>query len=158
MAKDQKTRQPAKTGSRGQGGASSNAAAAPARKKSANPLKFFSEVRQEGRKVTWTDEYELRVVNLKTDPLELEPEVLDEVGIEGRVELAVGGKLVDLELERVHPPVDQVGVDTLEPDVDRVGSDRIRRGRRYGARHRVRSGALQRHRLHEAPRVVRVRP
>ena len=58
MAKDPKNRQPAKSGSRGQGGASSNAAAAPARKKSANPLKFFSEVRQEGRKVTWTSRQE----------------------------------------------------------------------------------------------------
>ena len=58
MAKDNKSRQPAKTGARGQGGASSNAAAAPARKKSVNPLKFFSEVRQEGRKVTWTSRQE----------------------------------------------------------------------------------------------------
>lgn len=58
MARDQKNRQPAKTGTRGQGGASSNDAAAPARKKSVNPLKFFSEVRQEGRKVTWTSRQE----------------------------------------------------------------------------------------------------
>jgi preprotein translocase subunit SecE len=57
MAKEPKNRQPAKTGSRGSGGASSNAAAAPA-KKSVNPLKFFSQVRQEGRKVTWTSRQE----------------------------------------------------------------------------------------------------
>ncbi len=58
MARDQKNRQPAKTGTRGQGGASSNAAAAPARKKTVNPFKFFAEVRQEGRKVTWTSRQE----------------------------------------------------------------------------------------------------
>jgi preprotein translocase subunit SecE len=58
MAKEPKTRQPAKAGSRGQGGASSNAAAAPASKKGVNPLKFFSQVRQEGRKVTWTSRNE----------------------------------------------------------------------------------------------------
>ena len=57
MAKEPKNRQPAKAGSRGQSGASSNAAAAPS-KKAVNPLKFFSQVRQEGRKVTWTSRQE----------------------------------------------------------------------------------------------------
>jgi preprotein translocase subunit SecE len=64
MAREQKNRQPAKTGTRGQGGASSNAAAPPARKKSLNPLKFFSEVRQEGRKVTWTSRQETIVSSI----------------------------------------------------------------------------------------------
>ncbi|MEQ8433243.1 MAG: preprotein translocase subunit SecE [Oceanicaulis sp.] len=59
MARNTKNRQPASTGSSGKAGASSNAAAsAPARKKTTNPLKFFSEVRQEGRKVTWTSRRE----------------------------------------------------------------------------------------------------
>jgi len=58
MAKEPKNRQPAKTGSRGQGGASSNAASAPPAKKGVNPFKFFSQVRQEGRKVTWTSRQE----------------------------------------------------------------------------------------------------
>ena len=60
MAREPKNRQPAKSSARGQGGASANAAAAPApvRKKPFNPLRFFSEVRQEGRKVTWTSRRE----------------------------------------------------------------------------------------------------
>ena len=59
MARNTKNRQPASTGSSGKAGASSNAAApAPARKKTTNPFKFFSEVRQEGRKVTWTSRRE----------------------------------------------------------------------------------------------------
>ncbi|XBQ16236.1 MAG: preprotein translocase subunit SecE [Oceanicaulis sp.] len=58
MARNTKSRQPAKTGSSGKGASSSNAAAAPARKKTTNPLKFFGEVRQEGRKVTWTSRRE----------------------------------------------------------------------------------------------------
>lgn len=55
MAKQGKTRPPAKAGASGQGGGSS---AAPARKKTTNPLKFLGEVRQEGRKVTWTSRNE----------------------------------------------------------------------------------------------------
>lgn len=61
MARNTKTRQPAKSaGASGKAGASANAAAAsaPARKKTANPFKFLSEVRQEGRKVTWTSRRE----------------------------------------------------------------------------------------------------
>ncbi|MFW6299708.1 MAG: preprotein translocase subunit SecE [Oceanicaulis sp.] len=58
MARNTKTRQPAQTGSSGKAGASSNAAAAPARKKTTNPIKFLGEVRQEGRKVTWTSRRE----------------------------------------------------------------------------------------------------
>ncbi|MEQ8435085.1 MAG: preprotein translocase subunit SecE [Oceanicaulis sp.] len=59
MARNTKTRQPAKTGASGKAGASSNAAAsAPARKKTTNPIKFLGEVRQEGRKVTWTSRRE----------------------------------------------------------------------------------------------------
>lgn len=59
MARNTKNRQPVQTGSSGKAGASSNAAAAaPARKKTTNPLKFLAEVRQEGRKVTWTSRRE----------------------------------------------------------------------------------------------------
>jgi preprotein translocase subunit SecE len=58
MARNTKNRQPAQTGASGKAGASSNAASAPARKKTTNPFKFFSEVRQEGRKVTWTSRRE----------------------------------------------------------------------------------------------------
>jgi len=60
MARNTKNRQPAKTGSSGKAGASANTAAssAPARKKTTNPFKFLSEVRQEGRKVTWTSRRE----------------------------------------------------------------------------------------------------
>lgn len=58
MARDTKTRQPAVTGASGKSGGSGNAASAPARKKTTSPLKFFSEVRQEGRKVTWTSRKE----------------------------------------------------------------------------------------------------
>ncbi|TRO88309.1 preprotein translocase subunit SecE [Glycocaulis profundi] len=54
MAREGKTRQPAKAGSTAQGGGSS----APARKKTTNPFKFIGEVRQEGRKVTWTSRNE----------------------------------------------------------------------------------------------------
>jgi preprotein translocase subunit SecE len=53
MARETKTRQPAKPGESGKGGASASAAPSPPRKPF-NPLKFFTEVRQEGRKVTWT--------------------------------------------------------------------------------------------------------
>lgn len=54
MARDTKNRPPAKPAASGRSGASANAASAPAPKKPFNPLRFFSEVRQEGRKVTWT--------------------------------------------------------------------------------------------------------
>lgn len=54
MARDTKNRPPAKPAASGRSGASAGAAAAPAPKKPFNPLRFFSEVRQEGRKVTWT--------------------------------------------------------------------------------------------------------
>ena len=57
MAQKGKTRQPAKSGS-GASGSSSGQASAPARKKTTNPFKFLSEVRQEGRKVTWTSRRE----------------------------------------------------------------------------------------------------
>ena len=55
MARDTKNRQSANAGSSGKSG--STQAAAPVRKPM-NPLKFFSEVRQEGRKVTWTSRNE----------------------------------------------------------------------------------------------------
>lgn len=59
MARNSKTRQPVQSGASGKAGASSNAAAsAPARKKTTNPIKFLGEVRQEGRKVTWTSRRE----------------------------------------------------------------------------------------------------
>ncbi|KAA5801088.1 preprotein translocase subunit SecE [Alkalicaulis satelles] len=54
MARETKNRPPAKPAASGRSGSSDNAASAPARKKPFNPLRFFSEVRQEGRKVTWT--------------------------------------------------------------------------------------------------------
>ncbi|WP_019962448.1 preprotein translocase subunit SecE [Woodsholea maritima] len=50
MARQTRQKQPATQG-QGSGGASSSV---PTKKKSVNPLKFFSEVRQEARKVTWT--------------------------------------------------------------------------------------------------------
>ena len=55
MARDTKNRQSANAGSSDKSG--STPPAAPARKP-VNPLKFFSEVRQEGRKVTWTSRNE----------------------------------------------------------------------------------------------------
>jgi len=59
MARDTKNR------SSGKAGAANKAAtaqpASPARKRSTSPLKFFSEVRQEGRKVTWTSRNETLV-------------------------------------------------------------------------------------------------
>ena len=58
MARDQKSRQPAKTGGSGK---SDHSGSAPARKAAVNPLKFFSQVRQEGRKVTWTSRRETLV-------------------------------------------------------------------------------------------------
>lgn len=59
MARPGKTRQPARTGAAGQGSGNTTAnAAAPARKKTVNPFKFITEVRQEGRKVTWTGRQE----------------------------------------------------------------------------------------------------
>ena len=61
MARNSKSRTPATTGSGAKGGSSSNAAGAPARKKTTNPFKFLSEVRQEGRKVTWTSRRETLV-------------------------------------------------------------------------------------------------
>ncbi|PWE16568.1 preprotein translocase subunit SecE [Marinicauda salina] len=57
MARQGKTRQPARTGASGKGGADA-APSAPARKKTTNPFKFLGEVRQEGRKVTWTSRRE----------------------------------------------------------------------------------------------------
>jgi preprotein translocase subunit SecE len=61
MARNTKSRTPAATGAGAKGGSSSNAASAPARKKTTNPFKFFGEVRQEGRKVTWTSRRETLV-------------------------------------------------------------------------------------------------
>lgn len=61
MARNTKSRTPATTGAGAKGGSSSNAANAPARKKTTNPFKFFGEVRQEGRKVTWTSRRETLV-------------------------------------------------------------------------------------------------
>ncbi len=58
MARNTKSRTPAKSTASGKGDSSSNASSAPARKKTTNPLKFLSEVRQEGRKVTWTGRQE----------------------------------------------------------------------------------------------------
>lgn len=54
MARDTKNRPPAKPVASGRSGTSGSAATAPAPKKPFNPLRFFAEVRQEGRKVTWT--------------------------------------------------------------------------------------------------------
>jgi len=59
MARDTKNRQPAQAGATGKSG-SANAASAPTKKRT-SPLKFFSEVRQEGRKVTWTSRNEVVV-------------------------------------------------------------------------------------------------
>jgi preprotein translocase subunit SecE len=61
MARNTKSRTPAATGAGAKGGSSSSAASAPARKKTTNPFKFFGEVRQEGRKVTWTSRRETLV-------------------------------------------------------------------------------------------------
>ncbi len=58
MARNSKSRTPAKSAAGGKGESSSNASSAPARKKTTNPFKFLSEVRQEGRKVTWTGRQE----------------------------------------------------------------------------------------------------
>lgn len=57
MARQSKTRQPARSGA-GAKASSNTPAAAPARKKGFNPLRFLREVRQEGRKVTWTSRQE----------------------------------------------------------------------------------------------------
>ena len=57
MANKGKTRsQTRSNGARATSGGSAPAAAAP--KKPFNPLRFFTEVRQEGRKVTWTSRQE----------------------------------------------------------------------------------------------------
>lgn len=66
MAKAGKTRQPARAGASGQGsgGSSAAGASAPARRKTVNPFKFISEVRQEGRKVTWTSRNETIVSSI----------------------------------------------------------------------------------------------
>lgn len=58
MARQAKTRQPARSGAAEKGGSAASATPAPARKKGFNPLKFLREVRQEGRKVTWTSRQE----------------------------------------------------------------------------------------------------
>ena len=58
MARNTKSRTPAKSGASDKGSNASGAASAPARKKTTNPLKFLGEVRQEGRKVTWTGRQE----------------------------------------------------------------------------------------------------
>ena len=58
MARQSKTRQPARPGAGGSKGGSGSAPAAPAPKKAFNPLRFLREVRQEGRKVTWTSRQE----------------------------------------------------------------------------------------------------
>ena len=59
MARDTKNRSSGKTGPAGKAGATQ--ATPPARKRTTSPLKFFSEVRQEGRKVTWTSRNETLV-------------------------------------------------------------------------------------------------
>jgi len=59
MARDTKNRPSGKTGAAGKAGAAQSAP--PARKRTTSPLKFFSEVRQEGRKVTWTSRNETLV-------------------------------------------------------------------------------------------------
>jgi preprotein translocase subunit SecE len=61
MARNTKSRTPAKSGANAKGDSASNASSAPARKKTTNPLKFIGEVRQEGRKVTWTGRQEVIV-------------------------------------------------------------------------------------------------
>ena len=61
MAQDKKDRQAAVQSSGGKSGSGTNTAATPARKTGFNPFKFFSEVRQEGRKVTWTSRNETLV-------------------------------------------------------------------------------------------------
>jgi preprotein translocase subunit SecE len=59
MARQGKTRSTRSGGARANGGGGqAPAATAPAPKKPFNPLRFFSEVRQEGRKVTWTSRQE----------------------------------------------------------------------------------------------------
>ncbi|WP_429912977.1 preprotein translocase subunit SecE [Glycocaulis sp.] len=65
MAKAGKTGQPARTGATGQGsGTASGGSSAPARKKTTNPFRFLGEVRQEGRKVTWTSRGETIVSSI----------------------------------------------------------------------------------------------
>jgi len=66
MAKAGKSRQPARAGAsaQGSGGGSSGGAATPARKKMLNPFRFIGEVRQEGRKVTWTSRNETIVSSI----------------------------------------------------------------------------------------------
>jgi preprotein translocase subunit SecE len=66
MAREGKTRQPAKAGPSAQGGGSAKGggSAAPARKKTTNPFKFIAEVRQEGRKVTWTSRNETLISSI----------------------------------------------------------------------------------------------
>ncbi|GGH07895.1 hypothetical protein GCM10007420_25870 [Glycocaulis albus] len=66
MAKAGKTRQPARAGASGQGSGSASAAGAtaPVRKKPFNPFRFIGEVRQEGRKVTWTSRNETIVSSI----------------------------------------------------------------------------------------------
>ncbi len=59
MARDTKNRPSGKTGAAGKACAAQSAP--PARKRTTSPLKFFSEVRQEGRKVTWTSRNETLV-------------------------------------------------------------------------------------------------
>ena len=54
MARKTRNNQPASQGQ----GAGKGSSQAPAKKKPFNPLRFFSEVRQEGRKVTWTSRQE----------------------------------------------------------------------------------------------------
>jgi len=59
MARQGKSKTAARTsGARANSGGSAPAAPAAAPKKPFNPLRFFSEVRQEGRKVTWTSRQE----------------------------------------------------------------------------------------------------
>lgn len=66
MAKAGKTRQPARAGASGQGSGSASAGGgtAPARRKTTNPFRFIGEVRQEGRKVTWTSRSETIVSSI----------------------------------------------------------------------------------------------
>jgi preprotein translocase subunit SecE len=63
MAKAGKTRPPARAGASGQG-TGSGSASAPVRKKAFNPFRFIGEVRQEGRKVTWTSRNETIVSSI----------------------------------------------------------------------------------------------
>lgn len=63
MAKAGKTRPPARAGASGQG-TGSGSAGVPVRKKPFNPFRFIGEVRQEGRKVTWTSRSETIVSSI----------------------------------------------------------------------------------------------